>query len=220
MIEAIMAGFALGALSIPHCAIMCGPFVAVAYQGQNSWLGLVSHHWSRIATYAILAAFWINLDLSTSARGAFAVAAGLALLGAVRSHAKACPGGCTSHQRNALPRRLAKYPFVAGMVQGLIPCATSATAIVAALAWGNMAQSLAFIVMFGIMTTVPFVTVHIRQLGHVINPINQWIHKHRIPLMVVLGCWMMFRGSLGLLGPDLLTELAPGVAKLCAPIMP
>lgn len=215
-----MAGFALGALSIPHCAIMCGPFVAIAYQGQNSWLSMFSHHWARIATYAILAAFWVNLDLSTSVRGALTVAAGIALLGAIRSHAKACPGGCTSHQRNALPRRLAKYPMVAGMLQGLIPCATSATAIVAALAWGNMAESLVFIVMFGIMTTIPFVTVQIRQVGHVMNPVNQWIHRNRIPLMVVLGSWMMFRGGLGMIGPDLLTDLSPGVAKLCAPIMP
>lgn len=194
MIQAIIAGGLMGLLSIPHCIVMCGPFMTVSYLKHHRLFAALSHQGSRIGTYALLAIGFASFGPSWGVRSAISLVAGIGILWTLRPQ-KTCCGSC--HQKQVNHRLENNHPILIGIIQGLIPCALSVTAILTAISMPSSREALGHVTAFGLMTSLPFLAVHLPLMGTWSKPIIQWLHKHRKPMMGLLALWLIVRAWLG-----------------------
>ena len=160
----LAAGVVLGLTGGAHCAVMCGPFLAVvAPRGGRAEM----HHLARTVTYILL-----GLSAGTAALGMVAIGAGSAvawvaaaglLLQAARSvrnanGRQAGMGRALQAVTAAVGAASRTHPlagaFLVGVVNGLLPCGLVYSAAIAAGGWGHPLPGALFMTGFSAGTTL------------------------------------------------------------------
>lgn len=195
MIQAALAGGIMGLLSIPHCMIMCGPFMALSHKGNYPLISMMSQQWARIGTYALLALGFASIGPSWGMRSLISLIAGLIILYSLRPRPTGC-GSC--HAKGVGLSATKHHPMLLGVIQGLIPCALSATAILAAISMSSNTETMSHMLAFGLMTSLPFTFVHLPIVGRWSKPLLQWLHRYRKAMMGLLALWLIVRAWMGL----------------------
>lgn len=160
----VSTGMALGLVGSLHCLGMCGPLVLMAHgdskrKGWSSfWLATLPYHAGRILVYTLLAAVLGGLvDAATlpSWQGPISIFSGLLLL--VMYFLGMAPSSpLAKHLSTWAYQMFSKQSpgsmFLAGAVNGLLPCGLSLSALVAALSYGSAWGAAQFMMGFGLGT--------------------------------------------------------------------
>jgi uncharacterized protein len=207
----VLAGMLLGLAGSAHCVFMCGPLVLTAGGSTTSrslvpWF--VPYHAGRLLTYELLAlaAGLAGRVVAVGGMGrALSVACGVVVLMVAAGKAPpAMARRLTGTWARALSRvsltvgsavrtRPLAGQFVAGAVNGLLPCGLAYTAAVAAAALGGVSQSLIFMAGFGIGTLPALLVV---SLSAASMPLAMRMRLRRVaPLaLAVTGVLLIVRG--------------------------
>lgn len=224
----------LGLMGSVHCIGMCGP-LALALPPAPERLRFVAsrlvYNLGRTITYAALGALVGGLGgLFAGLAGVqktLSIVAGLAILLYVplRHRLRLPITGLApiAWIRNTLGRSLAPGPsgrrplpaFLGiGMINGMLPCGLVWVALAGSVAAGNVAQGALFMALFG-LGTIPLMLGTSLVGGSLIQRHRATVARVLPVLLVLLGCWFLFRG-LGVPLP------IPGMeSELChAPLVP
>lgn len=162
--------FLLGLLGSLHCAVMCGPLMlSIPMQQQNNLAAafqLVLYQLGRIAVYGILGLFVGVVGNSISVFSnqetlSFIVGFLLVLFALLQLSGKRINKLASLQQRMIAPigKLLSKFyglplwGFLAGLLNGLIPCGMVYLALATALNAGTINGSIKFMLLFGLGTT-------------------------------------------------------------------
>ncbi len=207
----ILGAFVAGLLGgVLHCTFMCGGFVlAVGRTGDpaNRW-NLPLFQLGRITTYALLAyvlamlgegADWLA---PAAGRKVWSLVLGLTML--VLAFSVGYGGGMGAGRLTAAfsrhigrlmrgARRLGRPGLVvAGLAWGLLPCAFSWAAIVAAAGSGPL-RAPASAAAFGVGTAIPLAAL-VRLDRRVLQRVAPWSKGLVAALLAAWGLWMIVRG--------------------------
>ena len=165
--HAILIGFALGAVSIPHCAAMCGPLATLACSRSAQASAPVRYQLGRTLGYALAGALagHFGSALQVLSPGAstwlvFSALAALACLVLAYRLVRASRGQQLVTLRTEPKRRplfsvlaplLPREPAAFGAVSTLLPCGALAAALLSAAATADPTQGAA--TMFGFVTS-------------------------------------------------------------------
>ncbi|HEY1025493.1 MAG TPA: sulfite exporter TauE/SafE family protein [Sphingobacteriaceae bacterium] len=203
--------FFTGLFASLHCVAMCGPLMmALPFSGRTAWYILLwqrlLYQAGRILTYAVLGALMGVAGKSITVLGfqqGLSILSGLLLIViAVFQFSKGRIPGLVSIQAKftaPVTRLLARYfakpygSFVAGALNGLIPCGIVYMALATALSSGSVAEAARFMTFFGIGTT-PLLL-----LSSVLPVILRKAIKPRLStitpiILLVTGSWLFIRG--------------------------
>jgi sulfite exporter TauE/SafE len=203
-----LAGLLLGLAGSAHCVFMCGPLVLTARRSTTSrvpWF--LPYHTGRLLMYELLAlaAGLAGRVVAVGGMGrALSVACGVVVLMVAAGKAPVIARRVTGTWARALSRvsltagsavrtRPLMGQFVAGGVNGLLPCGLAYTAAVAAAALGGVPQSLIFMAGFGIGTLPALLVV---SLSAASMPLAVRMRLRRVaPLaLAVTGVLLIVRG--------------------------
>ncbi|MEZ5320259.1 MAG: sulfite exporter TauE/SafE family protein [Vicinamibacterales bacterium] len=170
MIDAVLAGLALGAVGSAHCMAMCGPLVAVAQPREAA--GAARYHLGRTLAYAglgLVAGLTGGLVASAGFSRPLAIVAGLVLLGqaavsagllrrlgphlGIARRLTAWIGRAGAWVRRHQRTLGAAGPVAMGALNGLLPCGLVYAALAAAVGLGRVADGTTFMIAFGVGTT-------------------------------------------------------------------
>jgi len=171
VILAIIAGATLGLASCLHCVGMCGPLMSIYIDNDDrgSFVGrrLLLHHTGRIFTYLAMGLFIgaagdaLNI-ISLGSSVAVMSGAILAFAGVLQLYGSALhlPTPVADIMRKlgrivATSTNITSRPirmFAMGVVNGLLPCGVTLTAIMASATIPDVDQRLAFLLSFGVAT--------------------------------------------------------------------
>lgn len=181
--DALVWGFLLGMGSALHCAGMCGVIGCTLLSATDgtaasrpAWQRIVTMQVGRVAAYVALglvfgalgAGVYRNLDFTSAhlamqwLAAAVVVWLGLATAGLAPSlagldRALAPLAGLTTRARFALSRSGPEMDLVSGLLWGLTPCPMVYMAIFNAMLLGSIEQSMAMMLVFGLVTSVPVI---------------------------------------------------------------
>lgn len=211
MIEVLVAGASLGLASWLHCVGMCGPlmsiFVGRNEQGSAASNALVLHHIGRISTYVILGllvgAASDALRIVVLGSTVSIVSGSLLLLLAVvqifGGHVSV-PGPLARVMRRVgvhITRTSAKLPvarpLVMGIVNGLLPCGVSLSAVIASATIPDLPLRMIFLASFGIVTLPALIGIGniLRRLATAWQPRLQTTLAY---VMLAVGMVVLLRG--------------------------
>jgi uncharacterized protein len=202
MTTALVSGMLLGLAASAHCAGMCGPLVLLVRRG--FWI----YHLGRLAIYALLALASGLIGSGIAAAGysrVISIGAGAILLaaaaGAFHQTAPAIAAvwrPVTRAVAAVAPLRVKYGPagaFLAGAINGLLPCGLVYAALTGAVAQGDQARSLALMVAFwaGTLPALAAVRVSGDRLRRLAFPRARYIMPLAIGLagvvLVARGLW-------------------------------
>jgi sulfite exporter TauE/SafE len=161
----ISSGFALGLIGSLHCLGMCGPLVLMAHgasvnRGWSAfWGATLPYHAGRIMVYTLLASVLGGLvDAATlpSWQGPLSIFSGIALLamyfwGIAPSNPMSKRLSSWTYQLFA--KQKPQTMWLAGAINGLLPCGLSLAALVAASSQGTALSAAWFMLGFGLGTS-------------------------------------------------------------------
>jgi len=167
-VTALIAGCLLGLSGVAHCAAMCGPLVLLTNRGDRHGRPIArvcSYHAGRIVVYVLL-------SIPAAVAGQFVALAGAgraaaALAGVVLvAVALGAPlprwlrpivhslSSAVSRRMIPLASSVSRQPFLAGGLNGLLPCGLVYPAALTAAALGDVYGAVLFMLGFG-LGTVP-----------------------------------------------------------------
>jgi len=167
----ISSGFALGLIGSLHCLGMCGPLVLMAHgasvnRGWSAFLGAtLPYHAGRIMVYTLLASVLGGLVDAASLpawQGPIAIASGSLLL--VFYAMGITPQlswmkNLASKADQLFAKQKPQTMWLAGMINGLLPCGLSLAALVAASSHGSALSAAEFMLGFGLGTAPALVAL-------------------------------------------------------------
>lgn len=211
MIEVLFAGASLGLASWLHCVGMCGPLMSIFADPKRRGAGvntsLLLHHVGRISTYVVLGLLvgaasdamrivFVGSTVSILSGGL------LLLIGVVQifgGHVS-MPDPVARVMRRVgvvITRRSAKLrvarPLVMGIVNGLLPCGVSLSAIIASATIPDLPHRMIFLASFGLVTVPALVGI-----GGVLQRLARvWrtrLQSAMAYVMFVVGIVLLLRG--------------------------
>lgn len=201
---ALLMGFT-GSL---HCAGMCGPIVWVMpfrfLQGFKKIAGIALYHFGRITTYALLAMVLHSFSNMFTPHLQQYISIGLGALLLVAGVLSFLPGNSvkvvlpwTGYVRKYLGHFIAKPGlgslFMAGFLNGLLPCGLVYMALSAAITTGGTIQAMELMYVFG-LGTVPMM-VGITVLRNKMSFVRVNHFRRLVPVfMFVFGSLFVLRG--------------------------
>lgn len=208
----LLSGLLLGAAGSIHCIGMCGPLclmlpVQQASPGKKALL-ILTYHSGRILTYSVLGSFIGLLGRTSYLAGYqrwFSIGAGaLALLMALLyflfrpGFESKLMGAYYSKVRHLIIRALKNAGSVSGSIflgaaNGLLPCGMVYMAMLAAISFTTIPESVLFMALFGAGTLpVMFATTW---AGQQLKWRNRLAIQRLIPYFILItGCLLVFRG--------------------------
>jgi len=212
----LLAGLILGVVGSGHCAVMCGPLLALVTpwtrEARVSALGLIGqaalHHLGRTLTYVALGALLGTVGgwLTTVGFGrGLAVVSGALLVGqACAGHHRIARRFKAPHAGAWVTRQVARAigwmrthrlggPLLFGALNGLLPCGLVYAALTAAAGLGDAVLSLTFMAGFAAGTT-PVLAACAgagRAVGGVVSP---RLRRLAPVAMAVVGMLLIVRG--------------------------
>ncbi len=215
MYQAIIAGLTLGLLSNLHCIGMCGPLMlAVPLSSNNNfikWVEILSYHFGRITTYALLGLVLGSVGSNLSAWGfqqIISITSGVfiltyALLKIFKmdyffSNNNPFSKFISTKIGHFLKEKTLYSKWILGTLNGLLPCGLVYIALAASLVYGNILYSTLHMISFG-LGTMPSL-VFIMLFKNKITPTIRLKINRMIPYFLgVIGLLLILRGmNLGL----------------------
>lgn len=203
--------FFMGLFGSLHCAVMCGPLVlALPAAGQSGWMVVVNrvlYQFGRILTYAVLGFILGYLGNSIAVKGwqqAISLLTGAFLvgMGLFNLFSTYFPGIIRRQQRIMQPviRQMGYWLYrpggswMAGMLNGLLPCGMVYMALAAALNADSVWGGAGFMVFFG-LGTFPMM-IGIALLGSIVKGrisinMSRWLPA----MLLIMGIWFLLRGA-------------------------
>lgn len=211
--EYILAGLLMGIMGSFHCAGMCGPIVLAIPLPGDAWyakvIGLISYHLGRTLTYTIMGLVFGLIGLGFSLAGIqrwVAMGTGIVMVLSVllpyitkkRLFSSTFSNSVTSLVQKLFFPLLNKKSwiglFLAGAVNGLLPCGLVYVALGSALALGGIVPSTLFMISFGLATAPMLIAISLAG-SMVTKRIKTAINK-AIPVMVlIVGLLFILRGA-------------------------
>lgn len=203
--------FFMGLFGSLHCAVMCGPLVlALPSAGQSPFmvvLNRVIYQLGRIMTYAVLGLILGFVGNSLAVNGwqqaiSLITGAFLVLMGLFNLFSKHFAGIIRVQQKVMQPviRQMAYWlhrpggSWMAGVMNGLLPCGMVYMALAAALNADSIWGGAGFMVFFGLGTFPMMITVSL--LGGLIKRrLNLNLSKWLPALLLIMGIWFLLRGA-------------------------
>ncbi|MEJ2004394.1 MAG: sulfite exporter TauE/SafE family protein [Cyclobacteriaceae bacterium] len=195
-------GFLLGIVGGMHCIVMCSP-VVFALQPDRSFLKTTIYHAGRLGVYILLGLFagmlgdglaWFGLQRFVSvAMGAIMIL--ITVLPATRS--RFYQVSLSSKPVLWFRRKLANTgkgrSFIAGMLNGMLPCGLVYVALTGSLALGNSGNAGLFMAGFGI-GTVPWLTGAVASASFLPAGFKQRASRAIPYLAIAFGILFILRG--------------------------
>lgn len=201
----------MGLLGSIHCAVMCGPLLLAVQAGQGiSWKTTVNkllYQLGRILTYGLLGLL-LGLIGSTAAiqgwQQGFSLVTGLILLAIGLFHMFGKSSAQLAAFQTKAIQPFAKFmgkwlyrpggSFVAGVLNGVLPCGMVYMALASAVNADSMTNSFLFMVLFG-LGTLPLLLVF-SFAGNFPKRIFKKGFATVLPvLFIVMGAWFILRGA-------------------------
>jgi len=199
--EVFLAGMLIGLAGSLHCVGMCGPLVMLLPKSSKAALTSVVYHLGRVTVYVLLGLFFGSiiqwLDLRKFEQGFSLVLGGLFIVLWLKSlFSKNAGGGFISDFVNRYFGKVIKGDllggwFLAGMLNGLLPCGLVYGALLASLGSGNAIGAVYFMLGFGLATVPAMVLVYLTK--------NIISNKIRFSLNKILPYWLLIMGVVFLL---------------------
>lgn len=209
------AALSLGFLGSLHCLGMCGPLaIGVARIGNHSRYGLISHtlqyNLGRIMTYAVIGGtFGLAGELIVMAnfQKTFTILSGVILiimfLFALDLEGLLFKSKAYRHLFEIISKRLnylvkigaQRYPFLFGVMNGIMPCGLVYLALAGSLTVGNWLEGSVFMIFFGVGTLPAMLGIIL--LGHQnIYKIGSKLALQRLfpTLQLLFGLFLIYRG--------------------------
>ena len=209
--EILLSGLVLGLFTSLHCAGMCGPIaVALPLHGETigrKLFGGVLYNLGRTVTYVSLGAVLGLLGQGINALGLqswLSVITGVLMIATVAFPSLfrfdlGNSGGfrLINKLKRALGRLFSTKSFVSlfsiGILNGFLPCGPLYVALIASTAAGSMAQSMLFMLMFG-LGTIPML-LFISILGNLLSHSLRKKLSNFLPVVIVIiGLLFILRG--------------------------
>lgn len=226
MLESVLPGLTLGAISSFHCVGMCGPIaLSLPVQDMRPWKQTLStslYHTGRIFTYISLG-FVVglagkNLELAGFQQNFSLISGALLLILSLRyflSKQMGQPKFMQSFNRRltavmhyALQLKSSGGFFLLGSANGLLPCGMVYIALAAAVNAGSLQNSMLFMGSFGLGTFPAMMAIGL--LGFKIKLSIRQKMRNLFPyIMSAMGLLLILRGlNLGIpfISPELLSE--------------
>ncbi|MGJ1203764.1 sulfite exporter TauE/SafE family protein [Sphingobacterium lactis] len=203
--------FFMGLLGSIHCAVMCGPLLLAVQAGQGiSWKTTANkllYQLGRILTYGLLGLL-LGLIGSTAAiqgwQQGFSLVTGLILLAIGVFHMFGKSSAQLAAFQTKAIQPFAKFmgkwlyrpggSFVAGVLNGVLPCGMVYMALASAVNADSMTNSFLFMVLFG-LGTLPLLLVF-SFAGNFPKRIFKKGFATVLPvLFIVMGAWFILRGA-------------------------
>ncbi|WP_103907718.1 sulfite exporter TauE/SafE family protein [Sphingobacterium lactis] len=203
--------FFMGLLGSIHCAVMCGPLLLAVQAGQGiSWKTTANkllYQLGRILTYGLLGLL-LGLIGSTAAiqgwQQGFSLVTGMILLAIGLFHMFGKSSAQLAAFQTKAIQPFAKFmgkwlyrpggSFVAGVLNGVLPCGMVYMALASAVNADSMTNSFLFMVLFG-LGTLPLLLVF-SFAGNFPKRIFKKGFATVLPvLFIVMGAWFILRGA-------------------------
>ena len=225
--EAIIGGFLLGTFSSLHCIGMCGPLaLALPVQHLPFWqqgFAALAHNLGRIIMYALFGVLFGLAGRSLQLAGFqqwLSIISGSVILFFIinyyllrKSWQPAFTVKLNQNVQQLMIRLLhtktVKTFFLFGMVNGLLPCGMVYVALAAALNFGSIESSVAFMSSFG-TGTLPFMLLLALLGQHISVSVRSKIRKSVPYIMTGMAVLLILRGMN--LGIPLISPVMAGPA--------
>lgn len=214
MYSAIIAGFSLGLISNLHCIGMCGPLVIAVPISDNptrKWIDILTYHLSRIFVYGILGLFIGMLGSQLSIWGmqqAVSIIGGVIIL--IYAISKIFKTSFLPNKETQLNKKITQWivyfmsnqslysKAILGALNGLLPCGLVYIALAASLVYGNIFNSMAHMIAFGLGTFPSLILIML--FKHKMNfSLRTKINKLTPYFLGLVACILILRGmNLGL----------------------
>ncbi|HEX5214445.1 MAG TPA: sulfite exporter TauE/SafE family protein [Vicinamibacterales bacterium] len=203
MTAALLGALLLGLAGSVHCAVMCGPLVALMQP--RGWRGAIAYHAGRIAIYAGLGAAAGGLGLALTGfglgRGLALIAAALLVAEAVAMSFPLGRGARASRQITQWLGRVAAWlrarrtraPLVFGVVNGLLPCGLVYGALTASIGLAGPVEGALTMTAFGVGTT-PLLLIASRSAGALARRLPVSVRRLAPAALVLLALLLIGRG--------------------------
>ena len=211
----IWVAFTLGLFGSLHCIGMCGPLAwTVAGHNRGHWFnGLfqsLQYNGGRVLTYAIMGALLglvgevvmfsdLQKVLSILA-GSFLIILFIFSLDIEKILLKSRLynkwfSGISSILSSLLQKGAVKYPFLLGMVNGVLPCGLVYLALTGSLVSGGISEASFFMTAFGLGTFPVMVGIMILgQQSSTIRTIKKYLPRIFQAAQLALGVFLIYRG--------------------------
>ncbi len=199
--EVFLAGLLVGLAGSLHCVGMCGPLVMLLPSSHRAAFTSIIYHLGRVIVYVLLGLFfgsiiqWLDLRKFEQA---FSLGLGglFIVLWLKSAFSKKTSGGFISDFVNRYFGKVIKGDvlggwFLAGMLNGLLPCGLVYGALLASLGTGSAIGAVTFMLGFGLATVPTMVLVALTK-----NFVTQ---KIRFSLNKILPYWLLIMGVVFLL---------------------
>lgn len=211
MEQLILAALLTGMVGSFHCVGMCGPLALSLPMKENGFWpkfsGAILYNLGRVVTYAVFGAVFGIIGRSVALFGYqqwLSVIVGLSIIvfvllpkRMVSFHGPNAVVTFFEKLRSSLGRLFFKRNysslFTIGLLNGLLPCGLVYMAAAAALATGDVVNSIAFMAFFG-LGTVPAMWAVAFFGNYVTLGLRQKIRKAYPYLMTMMACLLILRG--------------------------
>lgn len=208
LLQSFIVGILIGAGGSMHCLAMCGPLV-LRFQsrvagGLRQYFAFIAYHCGRVSSYIFLGTLFGMLGMSVAILRAgqfFAIVAGIVII--LLSLGKYNPHWPLLQQ---VSNKVAKYigneilqsgstipDYVAGILNGFLPCGLVLVAITTAASLGTLSGAIVLMAGFGLGTIPLLLTMLI--VHSAVNPFVRSRFNHfSSAIGIVIGILLVIRG--------------------------
>jgi hypothetical protein len=203
----VITAFLLGLMGSLHCAGMCGPLVLMTPVTGKSrsafFASKLAYHAGRLATYALLGAFFGLVGESLVFAGIqrwLSLLIGILMLLAIffatpfKTRLTAIPMSIKKIFGKLIHSRTLLSIFALGATNGLLPCGLVYAAATASIAVGSLPASIAYMLLFGLGTLPMLLAISL--MGQRLPLLNRPFVQKLVPITVALvGLIMILRSQ-------------------------
>lgn len=202
-----LAALSLGFMSSLHCIGMCSP-LAILIHGKNKSRTLVNrmlYNAGRVVTYSamgLLVGLFGSLFHFGGIQNIFSIFAGIIILAvlcfpAVSTRHLPSWNAALIRVKSALARKLKSHfpvsSFVAGLLNGILPCGLVYMALTFAVLQSTVYESIIFMTLFG-LGTIPALVAMSYGAHHIFKYMPFSVKKMQTAFLIVLAVIMIGRG--------------------------
>lgn len=190
---------------------MCGPIALMIPTGSNGnskWLSIILYQLGKLLTYIIIGAFFGLIVASIynfNIQSILTISSGILLLvfafipkvlNFVEKNGYQLFNGLIKFKNKlakALNKNKTEYSFYIGFLNGFIPCAMVYSAAIIALSQKTFANSIVFMVFFG-LGTIPLMTIFYFTANKLKTKIAKYATSFRMWSFIIVGIFLIWRG--------------------------
>ena len=195
-------GFILGLVGGMHCILMCTP-VVFALHPKRSIAGDITYHSGRLMVYILLGLFagilgdglaWFGLQQAVSiTMGVLMILITVVPATRSRFYQVSLNSGPVRRFRTLLNKAGKGRAYIAGMLNGMLPCGLVYVALTGSLALGNSGNAMLFMLGFG-LGTVPWLSGAVASSGFLPVKFRQRAARAVPYMAIAFGILFILRG--------------------------